>query len=132
MHDSLWTFKKVILHKKLIFVYNANSGTWNSVLDSAHKFLKPETYSCKLCAVTHGLAGEKKAWKNYRKSSNIEMVFYHKDEFLSAFASKYLLKFDFPAILFAEIGDLQVLISAKEFNEISSVEKLIEIIENRV
>ncbi len=60
------------------------------------------------------------------------MEFYHKDEFLSAFASKYLLKFDFPTVLYAENGDLQVLISAKEFNEISSVEKLIEIIEDRV
>ena len=120
------------MHKKLIFIYNANSGTWNSVLDSAHKILKPESYSCKLCAVTYGLAGEKKAWKNYRKSSNFDMEFYHKDEFLNTFASKYLLKFDFPAVLYAENVDLQVLISAEEFNEISSVEKLIEIIENRV
>ncbi len=79
-----------------------------------------------------GFRGEKKVWKNYRKSSNFDMEFYHKDEFLNTFASKYLLKFDFPAILFAENGELQVLISAKEFNEISSVEKLIEIIENRV
>ena len=120
------------MDKKLIFVYNANSGTWNSVLDSVHKILKPETYSCKLCAVTHGLAGKKNTWKNYRKSSNLDMEFFHKDEFLKSFASKYLLKFDFPAVLYAENGDLQVLISAEEFNAISSVEKLIEIIENRV
>ncbi|MCL6218401.1 GTPase [Zunongwangia pacifica] len=120
------------MHKKLIFVYNANSGAWNSVLDSAHKMLKPETYSCKLCAVTHGLTGEKKSWKKYRKSSNVPMEFYHKDEFLKTFASKYLLKFEFPAVLYPENEELQVLISAEEFKEISSVEKLIGIIENRV
>ena len=120
------------MEKKLIFVYNANSGTWNAVLDSAHKILKPNTYSCKLCSVTHGLAGEKKIWKRYRKASNIDMEFYHKDEFLKVFASKYLLKFDFPTVLFVENQELQVLISAEEFNKISSVEKLIEIIENRV
>tara|TARA_B100001123_G_C14883445_1_gene856896 strand:+ start:292 stop:654 length:363 start_codon:yes stop_codon:yes gene_type:complete len=120
------------LNKKLIFVYNANSGIWNSVIDTARKVLNPDTYSCKLCAVTHGLAGESKVWKNYRISSNIDMEFYHKDEFLKTFASKYLLRFEFPVILFVENGESQMLISAEEFNEISSVEKLIEIIENRV
>ncbi|WBL26240.1 GTPase [Zunongwangia sp. HGR-M22] len=120
------------MHKKLIFVYNANSGWWNSVLDSAHKILKPDNYSCKLCSVTHGLAGENSTWKNYRKSSNIDMEFYHKDEFLKFFASKYLLKFTFPTVLFSQHEGLQVLISAEEFEEISSVEKLIEIIENRI
>ncbi len=120
------------MNKKLIFVYNENSGIWNSVLDTARKVLNPDTYSCKLCAVTHGLAGESKVWKNYRISSNIDMEFYHKDEFLKTFASKYLLRFEFPVILFAENEELEVLISAKEFAKISSVEKLIEIIENRV
>ena len=60
------------------------------------------------------------------------MEFYHKDEFLKTFASKYLLRFEFPVVLFAENEELEVLISAKEFAKISSVEKLIEIIENRV
>ncbi|MDN3596482.1 GTPase [Zunongwangia endophytica] len=119
------------MDKKLIFVYNANSGVWNSVLDSAHKILKPNSYSCNLCAITHGVIGEKSVWKKYRKSSNFKMEFYHKDGFLKAFASKYLLKFDFPVVLFAENGELELLISKEELEGISSVEKLIKILQKR-
>ena len=94
--------------------------------------LGPASYPCKLCRVTYGLAGENKVWKNYRISLNIDMEFYHKDEFLKTFASKYLLKFEFPVVLFSEKEELQVLISAQEFTEISSVEKLIEMLEDRM
>lgn len=30
----------------LIFVYNANSGMWNTMLDTIHKTVSPETYQC--------------------------------------------------------------------------------------
>ena len=38
---------------KLIFIYNADSGLFNTVTDIAHKIFSPETYSCNLCALTH-------------------------------------------------------------------------------
>ncbi len=119
------------MDKKLIFVYNANSGKWRALLDLAHKILNPGTYSCKLCALAHTPVGENKNWKNFRKSSNIEMEFYHKDEFLDIFASKYLLKFEFPVVLFTENTELQVFISAEELEQVKSVEELIEIVKNR-
>ena len=43
--------------KRLVLVYDANSGTWSAVLDSARKLLSLD--ACGLCAITHGLAGEK-------------------------------------------------------------------------
>lgn len=37
-----------------LFVYNADSGLFNTATDIAHKILLPETYACNLCALTHG------------------------------------------------------------------------------
>ncbi|MEX0288178.1 MAG: GTPase, partial [Flavobacteriaceae bacterium] len=69
------------LHK-LLFIYNANSGLGNMLLDGAHKILSPSTYECKLCDITYGAFTERKIWKAFRKESGIEMEFLHKDEFL--------------------------------------------------
>lgn len=41
--------------KQLIFVYNADGGTFNAIMDSAHKLFAPSTYQCSLCAITHGM-----------------------------------------------------------------------------
>jgi len=45
---------------RLIFVYNAESGTMNSAIDFAHKMLSPETYECNLCRITYGNFAMKK------------------------------------------------------------------------
>ncbi len=111
--------------KELIFVYNANSGVINSWLDTAHKMIKPETYACDLCALTHGNFGEKRAWKNFRKQLDIPIAFFHKDEFLLTYKSKWLPKYDFPIVLSLGDAGLQPLITAKEFEEIDTLEALI-------
>jgi hypothetical protein len=36
----------------LVFVYNADSGVFNTLSDIAHKIFSPETYACNLCALT--------------------------------------------------------------------------------
>jgi hypothetical protein len=48
---------------QLIFVYNADSGGLNTLFDIAHKVVSPETYSCSLCMLTHGVLSERTAWK---------------------------------------------------------------------
>lgn len=55
---------------KLIFVYNAESGKLNALLDIAHKVIKPETYQCFLCALTHDALSEKKAWSDFKAKTN--------------------------------------------------------------
>jgi len=65
---------------QLIFIYNANSGLLNGMLDSAHKALSPDTYQCALCDITHGYFGEKKAWTAFREQFQGDMKFLHKDE----------------------------------------------------
>ena len=68
---------------RLIFVYNADSGLGNAMLDSMHKIVSPQTYDCQLCALTFGVFTEKEQWKNFRETSEISMEFLHKDEITS-------------------------------------------------
>ena len=49
--------------EKLIFIYNANSGKHNALLDTMHKIVSPNTYNCNLCDITFGLFTENKTWR---------------------------------------------------------------------
>lgn len=117
---------------KLIFVYNANSGFLDQLLDSAHKIVSPATYDCNLCAITFGNFTEDKLWKAFREHSEVEMQFHHKDEFLKEYNSKWLPKYNFPLILIQEGMELNYFITSEELNEMSSSEVLIEEIKRRL
>jgi hypothetical protein len=65
----------------LIFVYNADSGLFNTVTDIAHKILSPRTYTCQLCALTHGYFSVRQEWVGFLESLQIECQFLHRDEF---------------------------------------------------
>ena len=117
--------------QKLLFVYNANSGLRSAILDSAHKILSPGTYECKLCDITFGVLSENRAWKDFRQNSDLELEFLHKDEFEKEYASKFGYSLEFPVVLVADQGELQMFISAKEFEGLSDAQDLINLIEAR-
>ena len=48
----------------------------------------------------------------------VEMDFYHKDEFVKQFKSKWLPKFDFPLILSEKMAELELFLSSEKLNEI--------------
>ena len=117
-------FHIVILNTMdLIFVYNANSGKLNGILDIWHKIISPETYKCNLCNLTHGKFSEKKVWKVFRESTSLDLIFLHKDEFEEQFEER----FSYPVIL-SNDGGLEIFISSNELNKISNPLELIELI----
>jgi len=116
---------------KLIFVYNANSGAINSLLDSVHKIVSPATYDCNLCAITFGNFREDELWKAFREHSEHTMVFLHKDEFEKEYASKWLPKYDFPIVLIATNAGLEIFLTSKEIASLETSEALIERINQR-
>ncbi len=118
--------------EKLIFVYNAESGKRNALMDSFHKAIKPSTYNCKLCSLTHGFFEEKRSWKKFRKNLDLETEFLHKDEFQKLYASKFGYKFEFPLILMQGNKGLEIFVSKDEFSEIESLQELIVLIEDRL
>lgn len=112
--------------ESLLFVYNAKSDYWSKKIDFAHKIISPSTYSCDLCALTHGNFGETEIWKEFRENSKITLTFIYKDEFQKLYPNT---KTTFPLIFRKEKGNnLSVLIDAKTLSEIKSVEKLIDVI----
>ncbi|MCP9201482.1 GTPase [Gramella sp. GC03-9] len=118
--------------EKLIFVYNADSGKLNSLLDSLHKVVSPSTYDCKLCALTHGLTEEKKSWREFRQNLDLETEFLHRDEFRKQYASKFGHKFEFPLILFRGNKGLEVFVSKEEISQLNSIQELMRLIDSRL
>jgi len=117
---------------KLIFVYNANSGFLDKIFDGAHKIVSPSTYDCNLCAITFGAFSEDELWKAFRENSGTPLEFYHKDEFLKQFKSKWLPAYDFPVILVENRMELELFISSEELDKLTSSEALIEEITRRL
>ncbi len=110
---------------QLIFIYNADSGTWNALFDAAHKIISPETYSCSLCALTYGSLVEKKAWKSFRETSDIDMQFLHKDEFENQYPG---LKIAYPAVMKSETGQMKVVINSEKLDGLNNLPELIEMV----
>ncbi|MGB5555314.1 MAG: GTPase [Flavobacteriaceae bacterium] len=117
--------------QKLIFVYNADSGLLNAVLDSAHKVLSPSTYACHLCDITYGFVSENNIWKKFKTEHGTQWQFLHKDEFNNKFASKFGHKFTFPIILIEGDSELEVVIGTEELNNLPTTESLIELLAKR-
>lgn len=121
--------------QKLLFIYNAKSGTANLFLDIAHKMLSPATYDCKLCALTFGTFTENKQWKAFRENllaKGYELSFLHKDEFQKGYKSKFGHAFTFPIILLETAHDLEVFMATERLNGIATVEELIAVMESVV
>ncbi|MDH4285651.1 MAG: hypothetical protein OEV35_10075 [Gallionellaceae bacterium] len=109
---------------KLIFVYNAESGKLNALFDIAHKILKPETYQCSLCALTHDALSEKKVWSDFKARTKLELEFLHKDEFQKQYGQAR----DYPVIL-ENTEPIRVFIGPEELNRFENAEELIKRIE---
>ena len=111
---------------KITFVYNANSGKVNTWMDIGHKLISPDTYSCNLCSITHGIFTERDEWKKYREECNIDLEFLHKNEFEEKYKDA---DYEYPIILKSAGGDqFEVLVTTEEINKLDSIEELIKLL----
>lgn len=112
----------------LVFVYNADSGLFNTLTDIAHKMFLPDTYSCNLCKITHNNFNIKRKWKDFTEHFDVDFEFLHRDEFLSQYAMQDAL---LPCIFIKENNALSEWISADDINNCKSVEQLADLIRDR-
>jgi hypothetical protein len=107
--------------KKLIFVYNADSGVISLVKDFWKKILKPSSYECNLCFQTFGAFSMKKDWKNFIQNLNIDTEFLHRDEFVKKYKIKNAL---YPSAYFFEENQLSLLIAKDEMNSVKNLDEM--------
>ncbi|MFX0005544.1 MAG: hypothetical protein ACFFAV_02325 [Candidatus Hermodarchaeota archaeon] len=125
--------------KKLIFVYNADSGGFfTGIKDTLHKTFRKSTYQCNLCAVTFGAFGMKKDWKTFvnnldvpvefKKKDKFKFEFLHKDEF----NEKYnVIDAKFPSAYLLDKTGLEVFITQEEMNAVKSIDELKELVNQK-
>ena len=108
---------------KLIFIYNAESGWRNAILDSAHKLINPSTYTCSLCALTYHTFGEKSTLKKFRINSSIPMEFLHRDEPMANENS--LANISLPAVIYKTQESVEIIINTNQLNCMKSLDELV-------
>lgn len=113
--------------KRLLFVYNADSGVLNSIKDGILKITDPEGYECKLCALTYGVATMKGEWRKFIKSIPVESVFLHRDEFREKYGEGEL-----PATYLEEEGEITLIISSGEYNELTTLRGLQSLVRTKL
>lgn len=112
----------------LVFVYNADSGLVNTLLDIGHKIVSPHTYSCNLCALTHSTFSMRDEWKQFVAQLDCPMEFLHRDEL----AQRYGLRdVPLPAIFLKTEAGLRLWIGQEEINRCQSLAELKQLVESK-
>ena len=106
---------------RLVFVYNADGGLFNTATDIAHKILSPDTYSCDLCALTHGYFSVRKNWVGFLDTLPLECDFLHRDEFKEKYADQ---PDELPAVFLLQDEQLQLLLSALDIKQCETLDQL--------
>jgi len=115
--------------KTLIFIYNADSGFFNSLKDTVQKTITPKSYECKLCQVTFGAFSMKDDWKEFINKLPIKVEFLHKDEFINKYK---ISKYPFPNAFIKENNNLKLLISSKEINSTKNITELKTLVQKKI
>ena len=113
----------------LIFVYNARSGVFNTLIDYFHKMISPSTYECSLCQITYDLK-MKKAWKDFVEKTPHKFYFLHSEELSDHGLEKY--ENQLPICLEKNSKEFQIIIDKEkmdtfknEFDLINNLNKLL-------
>jgi hypothetical protein len=105
----------------LIFVYNADSGLFNTLADIGHKIFSPQTYRCDLCMLTYGYFSERAEWRDFIEQLPLESRFLHRDEFLREFPH---LDVPLPAVFLQQDTDLRLCINARSLHDCKDLRDL--------
>jgi hypothetical protein len=107
---------------RLVFVYNADSGLFNTMADIGHKIFSPKTYACDLCALTHGYFSERREWRTFIESLTIPCEFLHRDEYLRACPEQKDLAY--PIVLLVNENEQHICLSREDLAACKNLETL--------
>lgn len=107
--------------KQLLFIYNADSGKGNALLDYGKKYITPNRYDCQLCMVSYGPFGMKQDWKSFVADLPLDVVFLHRNEYTQKYPKSDI---SLPALIYEADDQHQVLMQADDFDTINSLDDL--------
>lgn len=108
--------------KKLVFVYNGDSGLVNGLMHYLHKRISPQTYSCQLCALFYEGLSLNKDWLAFVRTLDIPVEYQHRDEYTRLYGESSQV---WPAVLLHEGANcIATVISSGDFTELNSLEAL--------
>ncbi len=113
---------------RLLFVYNADSGLFNTMADAAHKILSPQTYQCDLCRITYGWFQERSDWRDFIDGLGIDCTFLHRDQFQARYPDHPI---ELPAILCLDDDAPRVCVHAQTLAECEDIDALIRQVRQR-
>ncbi|MET0624578.1 MAG: hypothetical protein ABW250_16490 [Pyrinomonadaceae bacterium] len=105
----------------LVFVYNADSGVFNTLADAAHKIFSPQTYQCNLCVLTHTAVGMRGEWKRFIEGLDAPSEFLHADELRARYGVEGV---PLPAVFKSGGEKLEVLLDADSINACRTLDDL--------
>lgn len=112
--------------KTLIFIYNAESGFYNKLIDFTHKSLRPSTYPCSLCQLTYGSFSAKPEWNRFISELDLDVKFLYKDELEK-------VEYEFPVILLEDKKKIaSVLIDSLDLKKMKTLNELMIEIKKRL
>jgi hypothetical protein len=113
----------------LVFVYNADSGWVNTLLDIGHKLVSPSSYACKLCTLTHTIFHERGEWTQFVAELGVPVEFLHRDEL----AERYGIRdAELPAVYRKSGNDLQLWMTRSEIDHCRSLAELERLVTERL
>lgn len=113
----------------LIFVYNADSGLFNALADWAHKIISPQTYACRLCAVTYDNFGMRREWRAFVNQLGVPVEFLHRDELQHKYG---VADVPLPAVFARERGTVYVWLDAPTLKTCGSLDELMRLVTTRL
>ena len=111
----------------LLFVYNADTGLFNTMADIGHKIFSPQTYSCDLCQLTHGYFSERAEWRAFVEQLGVESRFLHRDEFHREFPGQ---PDALPAVFIHRDNELSLCIDSVELSRFEDLDDLMSAIKD--
>ena len=111
---------------EVIFVYNADGGLASRAMDAVHKIVRPETYECDLCMITHGALTMRGEWRAFTERLAVPSRALHRDEFAREFPRR---DFAWPAVLVRRGEEMETLVSREEMAGMQTVPELAAAVE---
>lgn len=116
---------------ELLFVYKADAGLVNGLLDTLHKTFSPATYACSLCAVTYGATAMRPAWRAFLQQLPARTTFLHRNELQQQFPQ--LSAQPLPAVFRRDSGlEWQPFLTAAELKSVQELPQLMQLVQSRL